>query len=363
VLDHVNILIGELSGGLLGATTGTTIVLDGSAAGWGWFVDATPLDNAEFRIAQGNGVFAANGGSPAAGHMDLLSTVLHELGNAMGFAEDQGQDVTGAVLQPGVRRLPTFAAASADGTAAPAGEAAASIEVAQVAAPAAANATAIADLSAPPGPVSAPPSGSAPVSDPLSVDVVGGQDKPAGIGVALSAAPDLSTLPGPVLAPPSGPVPVPYPLSVDAVGGQDKPAGIGVALGTAAPAAAPNAAPRDSYLGGSFIALGPLPSVAMDLGNDWSTSPGVTLPSSLATPETDPAPLRHSHSSTPAPSAKPAIAWDGDGSSLFNGAQTGDAGQPQDWLQDFLNHLGQEESRWNPNAGLRLRPAGTKSAG
>ncbi|MGE0419675.1 MAG: hypothetical protein AB7O80_22960, partial [Acetobacteraceae bacterium] len=35
-----------------------------------------------------------------------LSTVLHELGNAMGFPEDMGQDVTGMLLSAGVRTLP-----------------------------------------------------------------------------------------------------------------------------------------------------------------------------------------------------------------------------------------------------------------
>jgi hypothetical protein len=38
--------------------------------------------------------------------MDLLTTVVHELGNAMGFAEDTGQDVTGSILADGTRRLP-----------------------------------------------------------------------------------------------------------------------------------------------------------------------------------------------------------------------------------------------------------------
>ena len=112
ILDQVKILISSLPDRLLGATTGTTIVLDSTAAGWGWFVDPTPLANSEFGIALSNGVYAATPGSPAYGHMDLLTTLIHELGNAMGFAEDQGQDVTGATLQAGVRRIPTVAAAS-----------------------------------------------------------------------------------------------------------------------------------------------------------------------------------------------------------------------------------------------------------
>jgi hypothetical protein len=48
----------------------------------------------------------ANASGPAAGRMDLLTTVLHELGNAMGFAEDQGHDVASDTLAPGVRDLP-----------------------------------------------------------------------------------------------------------------------------------------------------------------------------------------------------------------------------------------------------------------
>ena len=64
ILDQVKILISSLPDRLLGATTGTTIVLDSTAAGWGWFVDPTPLANSEFRIALSNGVYAATPGEP-----------------------------------------------------------------------------------------------------------------------------------------------------------------------------------------------------------------------------------------------------------------------------------------------------------
>jgi len=32
------------------------------------------------------------------------------------------------------------------------------------------------------------------------------------------------------------------------------------------------------------------------------------------------------------------------------------SGGSPDWLDDFLNHLGQDEALWNPNAGIRVRP-------
>jgi hypothetical protein len=106
ILNQVTVLVSDLPNGMLGSTTGTTIVIDGSAAGWGWFIDPTPRDNSEFTIRLPSGALAAAPSSPAYGRMDLLTTVLHEMGNAMGFVEDHGQDVTGVSLLAGVRELP-----------------------------------------------------------------------------------------------------------------------------------------------------------------------------------------------------------------------------------------------------------------
>jgi hypothetical protein len=107
-LTTVTIEIGNLPGLELGSTHNGVITISANAAGWGWFVDPTPGDNSEFSTASSSVGFLANPSSPAYGHMDLLSTVLHEMGNAMGFAEDTAKDVTGMVLSPGERRLPGF---------------------------------------------------------------------------------------------------------------------------------------------------------------------------------------------------------------------------------------------------------------
>ena len=58
--------------------------LDDDGAGRGWFVDATPGDDAEFGLRS-----AADGArrrpvSPAAGGYDLLTVVMHELGHVLG---------------------------------------------------------------------------------------------------------------------------------------------------------------------------------------------------------------------------------------------------------------------------------------
>ena len=104
-LNTVDIEVGNLPAGMLGETTGSSILIDRSAAGWGWFVDPTPRDSSEFSIHLVSGALAADPASAAFGRMDALTTVLHEMGNAMGFSEDLGQDVTGRVLPAGVRFL------------------------------------------------------------------------------------------------------------------------------------------------------------------------------------------------------------------------------------------------------------------
>src|SRR5437870_2462836 len=47
-LGDIHIQISNLGGTTLGLASGTTIYLDTNAAGWGWFVDATPWDDSEF---------------------------------------------------------------------------------------------------------------------------------------------------------------------------------------------------------------------------------------------------------------------------------------------------------------------------
>jgi hypothetical protein len=105
-LTTVTIEIANLPGQEIGSTLNNVIMISANAAGWGWFVDSTPADNSEFALHVSDAVFYAKPNSAAYGHMDLLSTVLHEMGNAMGFAEDMGDDVTGMVLSAGERRLP-----------------------------------------------------------------------------------------------------------------------------------------------------------------------------------------------------------------------------------------------------------------
>jgi hypothetical protein len=121
--------------GALALTAGNAVMIDPTADGYGWFVDPTPADNSEFPAAVSPQQFQATPGSPAAGHMDLLTVVEHELGHVLGLPDVSSSlepdDLMDTTLPAGVRRLPSpvdidallsgaWIAAPAPSTAAPA---------------------------------------------------------------------------------------------------------------------------------------------------------------------------------------------------------------------------------------------------
>jgi hypothetical protein len=102
-LEAARFLIVDLPGLLLGEEfAGTTVLIDADAAGYGWYVDAIPSDAGQ-----------ANDPGRAAGRMDLLTVVMHEMGHLLGLPDDDGADpgdLMDEALAPGVRRLPEKAA-------------------------------------------------------------------------------------------------------------------------------------------------------------------------------------------------------------------------------------------------------------
>jgi hypothetical protein len=93
---------------VIGYTDGT-VLIDVNAGGFGWFIDPTPADNTEFVSTSGSSYLTAPAGSPAAGRMDLLTVVMHELGHVFGLedlpANADAHDLMATTLVPGERRL------------------------------------------------------------------------------------------------------------------------------------------------------------------------------------------------------------------------------------------------------------------
>jgi uncharacterized repeat protein (TIGR01451 family) len=94
-LRSMPVRIADLGGGYLGLQHPSTIWIDDDAAGWGWFVDPTPGDDAEFTTPGDQG---------EQGRMDLLSVLMHEIGHVLG-REHEEDGVMQETLAAGQRRL------------------------------------------------------------------------------------------------------------------------------------------------------------------------------------------------------------------------------------------------------------------
>ncbi len=117
-LGSIQFTVGQLAGGTLALSTPATnrVVVDASAAGYGWFVDATPGQDSEFSLTGSS--LQALAGNAASGHMDLLTVLLHELGHFNGWTEldpvAHPDDVMALTLGTGTRRIGALDAVFAD---------------------------------------------------------------------------------------------------------------------------------------------------------------------------------------------------------------------------------------------------------
>jgi hypothetical protein len=88
LLNNLQISIGDLPTGWLGAYVSGSIVIDPTADGDDWFVDPTA--------------------QPTPDHVDALTVVMHEMGHALGLP-DEAMGVMSESLAVGTRNLPTAA--------------------------------------------------------------------------------------------------------------------------------------------------------------------------------------------------------------------------------------------------------------
>jgi hypothetical protein len=94
---NIDIRIADLGNATLGFASGNTIWLDDNAAGWGWFIDATPWDDSEFMTPGDQG---------EQHRMDLLTAIAHELGHLLGY-EHSDDGTMHDTLAAGGQHTPT----------------------------------------------------------------------------------------------------------------------------------------------------------------------------------------------------------------------------------------------------------------
>jgi len=109
-LESAHVQLADLGGSALGETFGHNVLIDPDAAGHGWFIDPTPMNDSEFPTPAGGAQLQALASTPEANEMDLLTVVMHELGLVMGLTDIspavQPHSLMTDVLSVGVRRLP-----------------------------------------------------------------------------------------------------------------------------------------------------------------------------------------------------------------------------------------------------------------
>ena len=155
------------------------------------------------------------------------------------------------------------------------------------------------------------------------------------------------------------------PITVPA--GSNAPQGNGLDPQVASPAAASGlsrAAPVSNFVLPSAVTQPPTPGSFVTIGSPLTANLGGNLSQSSTVPRfaAGPEPSAAEHHSRPlkTPGARPdageapTIDW---GSARVGALdRLGSSNASQDWLDDFLNHLGQNETQRNPNAGIRVHP-------
>jgi hypothetical protein len=113
-LHDMTFSVADMPGWYLGSYSPDAVRLDSDAAGYGWFLDATPLEDSEFGNVDGTRLTTDPAGAPA-GHVDLLTTIMHEMGHELGLEDTYSlgdrSDLMYGYLVTGERRLPGEGAA------------------------------------------------------------------------------------------------------------------------------------------------------------------------------------------------------------------------------------------------------------
>ena len=109
-LRGIKFEIADLQGAYLGEADGNRILVDTNAQGKGWFIDANPLSDSSFARAVSATRLYTDPMNAAAGHVDLLTAIEHEMGHRLGlddsYAAKDRDSIMYGYLTVGERRLP-----------------------------------------------------------------------------------------------------------------------------------------------------------------------------------------------------------------------------------------------------------------
>jgi hypothetical protein len=109
-LRGIKFEVTDLSAAYLGEADGNRIQVDRNAEGKGWFVDANPLSDSSFLQAVSATRLYTDPINAAAGHVDLLTAIEHEMGHKLGlddiYAEEGRDNLMYGYLTVGERRSP-----------------------------------------------------------------------------------------------------------------------------------------------------------------------------------------------------------------------------------------------------------------
>ena len=107
-LDTTKIQVANLGTNILGLEAANVITINQTAAGFNWYTNASARSIQAFALPGQGTVRLAGPGSPAAGRVDLLTVLEHELGHVIGLPDNnQSGDLMDTTLDLGVRRAPT----------------------------------------------------------------------------------------------------------------------------------------------------------------------------------------------------------------------------------------------------------------
>lgn len=110
VMRSVTFELADLPEVYLAEVSGNHIRIDRNAGGHGWFVDSTPMDDAEFNSNVSILRRYTDPTNAPAGRMDLLTAIMHELGHRVGLCDSYSSTARDSLmygyLTKGERRLP-----------------------------------------------------------------------------------------------------------------------------------------------------------------------------------------------------------------------------------------------------------------